>query len=302
MRRLFLIVSLAALAALAGCINYSEDLKLNPDGSGTVAMRFALNRAFMDQMGQMAAGSGDSASDPVARMRSSFDRGRIEKQLDAAGAGVKLLDYEEAVSDSEYAWNMTFSFAHYGDLERMNTLFNLDEDAGDEAAPAAGGDDDAQAATGGEESPSPELTYEKQADGTWLFRRSLEDAGADEGMGDDVGAAGEDSEAWSEDEEDGEEGVSGSDSPLEESAGDTAAADSGSVEDMQDLDTAMEDAMQQMASMWKDAGATFTVHFPGTIVESNATRTEGNTAVWSFTLRDMAPGASMKAMTARVRP
>jgi hypothetical protein len=96
-----------------------------------------------------------------------------------------------------------------------------------------------------------------------------------------------------------------SESEDEESADmDTSGDSEDAGDDMEEFGKAMEQMGQMMQAMTEAAqksSLTFTVTFPGKIVESNATRVEGNTATWEYKLADL-EGEQEPVMTARIKP
>ena len=297
MRRLLSVLVLIALAALAGCINYEEHVQIQKDGSGTLTMHMAMDRHMIDQMQTMAEQFGESDSDPLEDVRSDLNRDKIESQFKETGSRLKLTKYDEQVTDDAYVWDLAISFPHYDDLK--------DFDMGD-------------GESGHHDSDGPgQFTYEKQPDGTWLYRRGMDEgakadipgSGGAMDQGDSESAEAGESPGMDEEDADGGDWESvadeDSESADEESAEMGAGGDSEDVgEGMEEFGKAMEQMGQMMQAMTEAAqksSLTFTVTFPGKIVESNATRVEGNTATWEYKLDDL-EGEQEPVMTARIKP
>ena len=125
---------------------------------------------------------------------------------------------------------------------------------------------------GGNQTPGA-VTFVKQDEGTWLYTRSLEPP--------------EDEETETEEEESEAEETP---KPLDKAK---------SMENMGKVMAAMGDMMQTMMMEAQKATVRFSAELPGKIVETNATRTEGNTAIWEYKLMEMQGGPPV--MTAKVK-
>ncbi len=298
MRRLLLLLMAVTLVGMTGCVTYNEDLTLQKDGSGIMKMHLAMNRQMVDQMQAMAAQFGDEGDEkgPLEEMQEDFDRDKIEASLKEAKTSVKLEAYDHQVTDDAYVWDMSFSFKDFADLNA------LDQTLGD-----AG-----ESGQGASQSSPGQAQYVKQPDGTWIYTRSLEDTDEDADMMGGAGASGD--EEMADDDTAGEydaaddTGMADESESMDDESGEEAEA----APDSEDMEEQMEEfgkAMEQMGAMMQSmtAGAdqmgfTFTVHFPGKILESNATRTEGNTAIWEFDMSQLQGGGATGGMMARIKP
>ena len=49
MRQIFQIIGVMSLLLMAGCLDYSEEMVINSDGSGTIQMQMKMNMLFSYQ-------------------------------------------------------------------------------------------------------------------------------------------------------------------------------------------------------------------------------------------------------------
>jgi len=293
MRRLLSVLVLFGLVSVAGCVTYEEHVQIQKDGSGTLTMHMAMDRHLIEQMQAMAKQLGQEDEDPLEEVRSDMDKGKIEANLAKSGSKLELTKYNEQVTDDAYVWDLAIAFPHYDDLKDLNLG---DDDAGEHDSDAPG-----------------QFTYEKQADGTWLYRRGMDEdegdlMGSEKAEEDESGDTAGDDSAWME-EEDRDEAAAGDSEAM--AGEDTESAETGEADadtasgDMEEFGKAMEQMGRMMEAMTAAAAKsslTFRVTFPGKIVESNATRVEGSTAIWEYKLSDLEGGASEPVMTARIQP
>ena len=250
-----LILASLALLLMAGCFDYEQTMVIKKDGSGTAKVRYTVEKAYLEQIKQMSeamaeqSGGKQPATDPAETM---FSKSEIEKALQERDSGIKMLTYEKSETENARIWAMEFSFA---DVNKLDILA------------------DALSADNEEFAPSNEAgaIYARQPNGTWLY-----------------------SQPFMEDDDDGQEGE---ESDYEESDDytDEDTDDEYDESEIGDIDMkGAGEAMENWAEEMKDLAASMASHkiriaidFPGEIIESNATSTEGKTAVWEFTLEQM---------------
>lgn len=266
-----IICSLAAVSFFAaGCVDYEENLVINKDRSGTVQMRYSVEKVYLKQMQAIADMMAESTKENTKKdiSETMFSRAEIEDALKSRNSGINLLSYETSEDDKTRTWQMMFSF---GDVDSLAYLFDiLSSDMG-EYAPA-------------EDTVS---VYARLADGTWLFSRPLveEDLQEDYSGYDDADTDDYLDEEYSEDDESIEE-ISDEDPVTDTETDDEFEADFGA--DMGDLVFSMGEHTIKI-----------NVTFPGRIVETNATSTEGSTATWEYGLdRIQEAPSEMKAIIA----
>jgi hypothetical protein len=292
MHRLLSVLVLAGLVSLAGCVTYEEHVQIRKDGSGILSMHMAMDRQVIERMQAMAQQFGQDDSDPLEDIRSDMDKEKIEKNLAESGSKLELTEYDQQVTDDAYVWDLTIAFPHYSDLKDLHMG---DEDAAESDSDAPG-----------------QFTYEKQVDGTWLYRRGMDEEEGDlmgsEGAMEDGDSEAESDEdaAWMEEKEDDAAGDSESMAEEEAESAEAGEAETDTTADgMEEFGKAMEQMGQMMQAMTEAAAKsslTFRVTFPGKILESNATRVEGSTAIWEYKLSDLEGAGEEPVMTARIKP
>ena len=266
MKRALLFALGAILALSIGCIDYDEFLKLNKDGSGHIRMRMAIEKATYEMLQGMAESFGEGEA-PMG----ATDKQRIEKVLKERKSNAKLEKYVEKDEGDDRVWEMEFSFQNTNDL--VDIGYALDESQ-----------------TSDDEVP---FSFEKQADGTWLYRRTLDtdESGGDmsggptigmgdaSGVGDAPGTGGMPQilgEEIDPDNFNAEEFAA----QLQEQMGEM-------MKSMEDLQKTMEEQEARMEAESKDRYVRFTVEFPGDVIESNATRVDGKKAIWEYPLDEI---------------
>lgn len=250
-----LMAGLLALATLlfAGCIDYEEHLTFNSDGSGTIYMKYAVDRVYLDQMMEMYKGMAQTMPDmeiPESPTETMFKREEIEAGLAREDGRIKLIKYEISEDDKAYKWDMEFSFTDSDDLGLLYAALSPEDQMPEEEQPT----DDVRWLT-------------EQDDGTLLFVRDLN--GDEEFTEENEGSDGyEDyyNDEYADDSEDEDDG----DSPFDQS--------------MDEGVEQLTDAVEQMAEGMANHIIVFKVTFPGTVIESNATSVDGNTATWKYKL------------------
>ncbi len=260
MRKCFGLLAVVMLLLASGCIDYDEVMVINADGSGTVSMHYAMNKAYFEQLDAMMQDlSPEEGEVGTGSPSDMFSKQDIEEALAGNDQGIELKSFKYTETDSLYVWDMEFSFQDVNKLDSLSAALSSSE---------------------GEFLPSEEgkQTFDKQEDGTWLFTRSLS---SDEGQ--DVGE-------FQNPEEDGDNPSEFDDQESQEES--EGGQESNEFEDgMQEFADAMQglgDEMQWMAEAMKNHKIRFTVVFPRKVIESNATTIDGDTATWEYTLEKMA--------------
>lgn len=251
MKRLGWVFVLLAAIVSSGCFDYQEDLTIREDGGGTIAMHYSVDRAYLDQMKQMQQEMARMFGTEPPEDLQLFDSARIVKRLGEDVDGVRLLSYKESKTESTYEWDMQFDF---DDLNRLYALGEiLDPDAIDDP-------EYAEEVTGDED--MPEIVFEKQGDGSWLYERVFDTGEEDT---DEYGEYGE----W--------QGEAGDDAETSDDVSEDMRADLAEV----GID------LSEMEQQMKEHVVQFSVTFPGNVVSSNATSFDGRTAVWEYKLTDL---------------
>ena len=268
MKRVILLCVIGVLFAVAGCIDYQETITLNTDGSGSIVIRYALDKATLEQAEEFGDSVSSESDDDSDELPSEAE---IREQIKTVNSSVKLVSYEETETEEWRVWNMEFTFDKLSDFDQLGGAL-----AGEQEA---------------DSSNEPQRSYAKQPDDTWVFSHSLGGSGDTGGFQFEEGAQETDTPSDSEYAEAMRQMQEAMSEYSEESEGE------GEAEEMAEADSAMEEfakGMEMMFSSAAEAKLTLTVHFPGKIVESNATRVDGNTAVWEASLFDMPPEMTAK--------
>ncbi|MBN1827202.1 MAG: hypothetical protein JW958_13170 [Candidatus Eisenbacteria bacterium] len=260
MRRVTAVLAAALLAVAAGCMDYDETIDLNKDGSGTIEIRMAMDKEAYQDMRDLAEQFGEEQDDMLADLSESDIRARLEE----GGSQAKLLRYEESEEGSDRVWEMAFSFEKPEDLAHVGMT----------------GDGDASA-----------FTFTPRADGKWVYARALGAGAGDVSLGeDDSGGMPEGMEDFDPESFDPEQ-MQEAMKALGEAMADME--EMMSEEDMEEMSRSMEALgtmgkhAERMEGEMEHRVFRFTVRFPGKVIESNATRVDGKTAVWEYKLADM---------------
>jgi len=302
MKNFTIVTLIIALITLTGCFDYDENLVINKDGSGTIEMHYAFEEAYLKQMEemsrQMTQQMGLPPEEAGASSSKMFDKTEIEKALGAEESGIVMTSYEESVTDSVRHYKLNFSFKDINKLYYLYTAVYPDDE---EEYPNEGYPGEEYA---GQESPDetdevPPTMFAVQDDGTWLFQREMGDEQMNEEEGGPSGMSQEETEAYYSDDE----SESGSDDEVDFSALSGMMDQEGMEEALGGLGAEMQGLGEQMQNMAAQMGKhhiRFTVSFPGSVVESNATSFDGNTAVWDLKLDQLQQGlSSMRAVIKR---
>ncbi len=243
----FLLVLLAA-ALIGGCIDYTEILELNADGSGTMSMQVVVHKKFFDAFDQMMGSVPDTSVKSDSNDYGMFKREDIEKQIADSKLKIKLVDFTQQNTDSTLISNVKFSFTDFSDMMKMS------QQMGKAEVPE-------------EESPKKKVTFLKSTDGLWNYARDFQDSSMNMMM----------------------EGLS--DTSALSAQNPTAEGDSTTDSLAQGFGNAMAEMSKTMAKMmvsaFSDCHMRMAVKFPGKIVKTNATKVEGNTAIWEYKLNEI---------------
>jgi hypothetical protein len=275
----FLPLILALLCALfiAGCIDYEETLELNADGSGTMAMHLTVYIKDINAIDEMMGSYSEDSTQDTATI-TLFTREDLEQKLKERKSTVKLLDFKEQRSESTLVYDFKYAFTDLREMMQISDQMGKNEKMGEPGSESV-------SELGNEPIVEPEITFSKDKSGEWQFVRGFEGSSMGQMM------------------------------PMEEEQSipestslDTAESVDSLVEPfMEAVDTTMEQMGSMMSGMTEMMSKIFANHkmrittkFPGTVVESNATSTNGNTAVWEYKFIDMAKAP--KQLKATIKP
>ncbi len=245
MKKLMVGLILTCLALFAcGCIDYSELLEINADGTGTMTLQMVMHKSYFEGLMALAEMS-DSTADTPDSVFSFMKRKDLEDRTKASNGKVKLIDFKENISDSTIAYEVKFSFT---DLQEMLAV------SGDV------GQDESMAAPRFKR----DVKFVKESSGNWHYSRALGDSTMNP-FAQPQGS--EESESVD---------------PEPATAEDSLAQ--GMAEGMKDMGKAM---MQMFEGAFAGRKIKLAVKFPGDIIESNATSTEGRTAIWEYAFMDL---------------
>ncbi len=290
MKRLILLPALLLVLLMQGCVDYNEWLTLNKDGSGTIKMRVAIDEELRAQMKsameQFSSSLGDAMDmpDPMAGMNEKD----IKTKLATRKSGAKLKSFSHKSSGGDEVTEMEFSFQSMADFEDMAYALDSEGD-GDVSVP---------------------FTYAKGSDGLWVYTRDLDPetmssgAGMPEYAGMDAGMSGGSSAPKGMPEGMPKIPGLGDFDPSKLASMSEEEREAAMKKMMEDLQGGLKDLEKNMGNLEKQAGSLeatmeqsmegrsmrFEVTFPGKIVESNATKVNGSTAIWEFPLNDMKDG------------
>ena len=266
------VIAFVALVALGlGCVDYDEQLHLNKDGSGRVSMKMAIDDENYQLMKEMAESFGETGAGPMG----DVDETRIRAELKERNSKAKLEKYTESTRGGDRVWEMAFTFTGGDDLADIGAA--LDEEG----------------------SPHAPFTYEKQPDGSWLYRRDLEMDEEETGAAVDMKAGemglpagiGEDFDPENFDAEEFAKKMEKQMEQLQKMA-----------QKMETMEPQLEERKESMEADAENRSVRFAATFPGNVIESNATKVEGKTAVWEYTIAELqAMEGKMPALTARVK-
>ncbi|TFH65925.1 MAG: hypothetical protein E4G91_00625 [Candidatus Zixiibacteriota bacterium] len=271
----FLPLTMALLCALfiAGCIDYEETLELNADGTGTMAMHLAVYIKEIEAIDEMMGSYSEDSTQDTATI-TLFTREDLEKNLKERKSTVKLLDFKEQRSESTLVYDFKYAFTNLQEMLEISEQMGKNEMMGESGSEP-----------GGEPESAPEITFRKDKSGQWQYARGFQAAE----MGGMMPAA-EDTTKPESPSLDSAESTDSLVEPLTEVV-DTMMAAMGSM---------MTGMTEMMTKAFADHKMRMTVKFPGTVVQSNATSTNGNTAVWEYKFADFAKAP--KQLQATIKP
>lgn len=274
------LLAIAVVFAITGCIDYTEELTLNADGSGSVKMHVVMDKAFLRDMEQLAGETGEGTEEEDEEICSEEE---MRAALAAMNSGIELVEYTKNETEEIMEYRFEFRFADYADFADLQYACG----EGDESASETGF----------------EFTYEKQPDGSWLFRRFTD--GTEEV---DYGSGGPDDQMMADDEPEPDEAYANEEEMVDpdevdmEKLEEAMKAMGEAMQDMASPETEGEDydesaemdfssmmegmaaSMRRMQEDMKNHKLTYIVHLPGPVAESNATGVSENTATWEYTL------------------
>jgi uncharacterized lipoprotein YehR (DUF1307 family) len=279
----FLPLTLALVCALfiAGCIDYDETLELNADGSGTMGMHLAVYIKELEAIDEMMGSVSEDSTQDTATV-TLFTREDLEKKLKEHKSTVRLIDFKEQRSESTLVYDFKYSFKDLQEMLKISEQMGKNEMMGGQESEL--GSEQESEPSGASESV-PEIAFRKDKSGQWQYEREFQAAS----MGEMMPPAADSTMAESPGLDSAEAGDSLTE-PLVEAI-DTMVAQMG---------TMMTGMAEMMTKAFANHKMRMTVKFPGTVVESNATSTNGNTAVWEYKFTDMAKAP--KQFKATVKP
>ena len=276
MKRLIAFILIGSLVMLAGCIDYEEVIMLNKDGSGTIKIHYALDKSYIKQMEEMSKSMGGESSTPenIGDIPSETE---VREQFDKmSSSSVKLISYRTSETDGWQTMDMELSFESMSDLSSINKIF------AEEGADSSG--------------ISGTAYYEKQPDGNWLFKRDLAGMSGEQtanqmdmsGMTDMTDEDEANAAANTPDSINYEQAMKEMQEAMKEMPEQPEGGEQDvNTEEMQKQMAAAMEGMQAMFAGMEKAKLKVTVKFPGKVMESNATKIDGNTAVWDYSIAEL---------------
>jgi len=298
MKKVLTAILIGTVFLISGCIDFQQDITLNKDGSGTISYQMKFDKSYLAQFEDMDDGSSMSESPDEEVPTEEEIKATLKKH-----PGVKLISYLNEETETETIWQIKFAFESIAALHAM--------------------DDDLEMASTGNETPSgPTWTYTKQDDGTWLFEQDMEGGGPSASEGEESGAyTTDDDDAYYAEED---ESAAGEEDEYEmpdsaamaemmrqmvETAGEYSDEYAGDEDDesaAEYSDSTMTGGMEEFAAAMEEMMASLqnmkvkiTVTLPGEIIESNATKIDGNTAIWEYAGSEAMEASSI--LSARVK-
>lgn len=292
MHRMIVFLLAGLFVFSSGCLDYSEKLVLKSNGSGSMSVRFAIDKEARveaeNMANSMASAFGDMGGvqqemeDPFA----AFDEDRIRARLKEKGSNAKLKSYKQYEKGGD-------------EVTEMEVTFSGSDDLGDLAYALSDNE---------EKSSEVPFSYSKGSDGLWHFSRSHENSGSDFSMGDaPPGGPGGMPNMGGGQETPNIPGLPGgidpskiaemSDSEREEMVADMMKGLQENISQMQssmgvkgdgdDREVSFDQMKAKMEESMAGRKIHFEVHFPGKVVDSNATSVNGKVAVWEYALTDV---------------
>ncbi len=304
MRRLITLLLVGLFAITSGCLDYSEKLIIKKNGGGSMSVRISVDkeaRAQAEEMADnMASAFGDMGGAPqeMDDPFSSLDEDRVRARLKEKGSKAKLKSYKKYDKGGDEVIEMEVSFPN--------------GDALSDLAYALSDDDDSSA-----EIP---FTYEKGSDGLWHYSRNQDSDESDFSMNDappgampggmpDMGGMGGGREMPNipglPQGMDPSKIAEMSDEERQKMVDDMMAGLQESMQKMQAGQGDMEANFNQMKAKAEESmegrKIRFEVHFPGKVVDSNATSVKGGVAIWEYPLSDVQHNAMPDEFYATVK-
>ncbi|HOD67592.1 MAG TPA: hypothetical protein PLR32_00865 [candidate division Zixibacteria bacterium] len=283
MRRTWVLVLVALAAGLtAGCFDYEEQMVIDKDGSGKVSFHYAVNKEYLQQFEDFAKSMAALAGEDSTEVNLGFaelSEDSIRQAIAQTTEGVELVSYRASEDEANKIWDMTFTFADLNAAAGVSNLLTPDDEEGD--------------ATGLAEAGLSGITFERQPDGTWLYRRPLESGSDEEEPGMEEEGASADEAEEGEATEPEEAGEAPADETVEEAAASDDAGEAGTMEPA-DVDS----QQNEFAKAFAGHKVRFIVTFPGKVIESNASTVDGNMAIWEYSLDAIPALQEMRAVVA----
>lgn len=134
MRMFRVLATLAAAAVTAGCLSIDSNIKVKPDGTGTIEQTRLVNSSAMGMMSMMGESS-DAAEAPTAETMFSDDKLRA----DAAklGEGVTFVSSTPVTEGEMKGVKAVYAFTDFNKLNVSTSPPDMDEKEGEAAKPAA---------------------------------------------------------------------------------------------------------------------------------------------------------------------
>ncbi len=100
-----LLPALAAVLALAGCLDTTTTVTVKPDGSGTIEKRIILSRHLAELMISMG-----NKSDPATIEQGMLNEASLKAEAARLGSGVSFVSAQKISSDKGNGWKALYSF------------------------------------------------------------------------------------------------------------------------------------------------------------------------------------------------
>ena len=106
------VISLCAAFAFGGCFQIDKNVKVKPDGSGTITETVTMGSAALAQMKAMASGFGDAAGGPGAKAKSFdlLDEAKLKEEATKMGEGVTFVSAKKITAPEREGYTVTYAF------------------------------------------------------------------------------------------------------------------------------------------------------------------------------------------------
>ena len=244
--RALIALASACLLSMAGCIDYEENIKINPDGSGTFTLDFEMDMSEVQKL----LGEGMGEPTPAEPDTEGGEDGmpseeELTKQFSAEGITVR----EVSVSENDTGGKMHIVF-DFVSIDALNGIEGFSKER--------------------------KITLTKREDGSFDFHYEFDAAEGGAELGLDSPPAPPGGMGFG-------EGMPEDDpAPGGEDDGEDGDADPGSEEgipDLADLSKQIEVLMKKLQEKMKFR---ITVELPGKVIESDAFESKDATATWDF--------------------